>query len=57
MSDHTQVKMTEMNYGKDRPKAENPVKVEDSVSSRWSSVAVCHPRPHRRHDPGSRAYG
>jgi oxaloacetate decarboxylase alpha subunit/pyruvate carboxylase subunit B len=29
MSDHTQVKMTEMNYGKDRPKAENPVKVED----------------------------
>ena len=29
MSDHTQVKMTEMNYDKDRPKAENPVKVED----------------------------
>jgi pyruvate carboxylase subunit B len=29
MSDHTQVKMTEMNYSKDRPKAENPVKVED----------------------------
>lgn len=29
MSDHTEVKMTEMNYSKDRPKAENPVKVED----------------------------
>ena len=29
MSDHTQVKMTEMNYDKERPKAENPVKVED----------------------------
>ena len=29
MSDHTQVKMTEMNYGTDRPKAENPVKIED----------------------------
>ncbi|MFO8084349.1 MAG: pyruvate carboxylase subunit B [Desulfobacterales bacterium] len=29
MSDHTQVKMTELNYSKDRPKAENPVKVED----------------------------
>jgi pyruvate carboxylase subunit B len=29
MSDHTQVKMTEMNYGKDRLKAENPVKIED----------------------------
>ncbi len=29
MSDHSQVKMTEMNYDKDRPKAENPVKVED----------------------------
>ncbi len=29
MSDHNQVKMTEMKYGKDRPKAENPVKVED----------------------------
>ncbi len=29
MSDHTQVKMTKMDYGKDRPKAKNPVKVED----------------------------
>ncbi len=29
MSDEIQVKMTEMNYGKDRPAAENPVKVED----------------------------
>ncbi|MFP4390919.1 MAG: pyruvate carboxylase subunit B [Desulfococcaceae bacterium] len=29
MTDHTAVKMTEMNYGKDRPKAENPVKVQD----------------------------
>lgn len=29
MSEHDQVKMTEMNYGKDRPKAENPVKIED----------------------------
>ncbi|MDM8522373.1 pyruvate carboxylase subunit B [Desulfococcaceae bacterium HSG8] len=29
MSDHTQVKMTTMNYDKDRPKAENPVKIED----------------------------
>ena len=29
MSDHSQVKMSEMNYGPDRPKAENPVKVED----------------------------
>jgi len=29
MSDHTQVKMTTMDYSKDRPKAENPVKIED----------------------------
>ncbi len=29
MSDHDQVKMTEMNYDKDRPVAENPLKVED----------------------------
>ncbi|CAB5127663.1 Pyruvate carboxylase subunit B (biotin-containing) (EC [Olavius algarvensis associated proteobacterium Delta 3] len=29
MSDHNQVKMTEMNYDKDRPAAENPVKIED----------------------------
>ncbi len=29
MSDHTQVKMTELIYDKDRPKAQNPVKVED----------------------------
>ncbi|MGM0452097.1 MAG: pyruvate carboxylase subunit B, partial [Thermodesulfobacteriota bacterium] len=29
MTDHFQVKMTEMNYSKDRPKAENPVKVQD----------------------------
>jgi pyruvate carboxylase subunit B len=29
MSDEIKVKMTKMNYDKDRPKAENPVKVED----------------------------
>ncbi len=29
MTDHTEVKMVEMNYGKDRPKAENPLKIED----------------------------
>ena len=29
MSEHDQVKMTAMNYDKDRPKAENPVKVQD----------------------------
>ncbi len=29
MSVHDQLKMTEMHYGADRPKAENPVKVED----------------------------
>ena len=29
MSDHNQIKMTTMNYSKDRPKAENPLKVED----------------------------
>ncbi len=29
MSDHTEVKMTKMNYSKDRPKAKNPVKIED----------------------------
>jgi oxaloacetate decarboxylase alpha subunit/pyruvate carboxylase subunit B len=29
MSDHDQVKKTTMNYDKDRPKAENPLKVED----------------------------
>jgi oxaloacetate decarboxylase alpha subunit/pyruvate carboxylase subunit B len=29
MSDDNQVKMTKMNYDKDRPKAQNPVKVED----------------------------
>ena len=29
MSEHTEVKMTQMNYDKDRPKAENPVMVED----------------------------
>ena len=29
MTDHNQVKMNAMNYDKDRPKAENPVKIED----------------------------
>jgi pyruvate carboxylase subunit B len=29
MKDHDQVKGTEMHYGKDRPKAENPLKIED----------------------------
>ena len=29
MSDHDQVNMTEMNYDKNRPKAANPVKIED----------------------------
>ena len=29
MSDHDQVQMTTMNYAPDRPKAENPVKIED----------------------------
>jgi len=29
MSDHSQVKLSEMNYAPDRPKAENPVKIED----------------------------
>jgi len=29
MSDHSQVELTSMNYDKDRPVAENPVKVED----------------------------
>lgn len=29
MSEHNQVKMTTMDYSKDRPKAENPVKIED----------------------------
>lgn len=29
MGVHDQLKMTEMNYSKDRPKAKNPVKVED----------------------------
>jgi len=29
MSDHNQVKMTDMNYDVDRPKAENPVKIMD----------------------------
>ena len=29
MSDHNQVKMTEMNYDKDRPAADNPVKIMD----------------------------
>lgn len=29
MSDHDQVKLTDMNYSKDRPKAKNPVKIMD----------------------------
>ena len=29
MSEDIQVKMTEMNYDKDRPQAENPIKIED----------------------------
>ncbi|MBI5590434.1 MAG: pyruvate carboxylase subunit B [Deltaproteobacteria bacterium] len=29
MSDHDQVKLTNMNYAKDRPKAQNPVKIMD----------------------------
>ncbi len=29
MSEHTQVKMVDMNYEKDRPKAENPLLIED----------------------------
>mgnify|MGYP001820726347 CR=1 FL=1 len=32
MSDENQVKMTKMNYDKDRPKAENPVKVAVSYT-------------------------
>jgi pyruvate carboxylase subunit B len=34
MSDHDQVKMTDMNYDPDRPKAENPVKVDGSDPAR-----------------------
>ena len=29
MYDHDQVKMTDMDFRKDRPKAENPLKIED----------------------------
>ena len=29
MSDHNEVKSTKMNYSVDRPKAKNPVKIED----------------------------
>ncbi len=29
MTEHTHVKMTDMNYDKDRPKVENPLKIED----------------------------
>jgi oxaloacetate decarboxylase alpha subunit/pyruvate carboxylase subunit B len=29
MTEHTLIKMTDMNYDKDRPKAENPLKIED----------------------------
>ena len=29
MTEHTQVKMRDINYDKDRPKAENPLKIED----------------------------
>jgi len=29
MSDHNQVKMTAMDYSKDRPAADNPVKIQD----------------------------
>jgi len=29
MSNHTEVKMADMNYDKERPKAENPLKIED----------------------------
>lgn len=29
MSDHTEIEMVEMNYGKERPKAKNPLKIED----------------------------
>ena len=29
MSDHNQVKLTRMDYSKDRPPAENPVKIQD----------------------------
>lgn len=29
MSDHDQLKLTKMDYRPDRPKAENPIKIED----------------------------
>ncbi len=43
MSDHTQVKMSEMNYSKDRPKAKNPVKIED-ISLRDGHQSLCATR-------------
>jgi hypothetical protein len=57
MSDHNQVKMTDMNYDADRPKAENPVKIDGSEPPRRPPVPVCHPRAHRRHDSRGRDDG
>jgi oxaloacetate decarboxylase alpha subunit/pyruvate carboxylase subunit B len=46
MSDDIQVKMTTMNYDKDRPKAENPVKVEDlSLRDGHQSLFATRGRP------------
>ena len=57
MNDQDQVKMTRMNYEKDRPAAENPLKVRGSEPARRPPVAVCHPGAHRGHDPGGRDDG
>jgi len=59
MTEHTQVKTVQMNYDKDRPKAENPLQVED-ISLRdghQSLFATCHKGQNRRHDSRGRAHG
>ena len=52
MSEHTILKMTDMNYGPDRPAAENPVKIMDLTLRDGHQSPVRHSGPHRGYDPG-----
>ncbi len=57
MSDENAVKMTTMNYDKNRPAAENPVKIED-LSLRDGHQSLFATRgQNRRHDSGGRNDG
>jgi hypothetical protein len=57
MSDHDQVKMTDMNYDNGPAQGGEPRQDHGPEPARRPPVPVCHPRPHRGHDPGGRNDG